>query len=52
MQLRAQLFLFCFMIDIGKEECSNLWKMIIFLVFLAVLAFSPKFLGRLTSGLY
>ena len=43
MKLRAQLFSFCLMIDIGREECSNLWKMIIFLVFLAVLSFSPRF---------
>ena len=24
MQLRAQLFFFCFMIDIGTKECSKL----------------------------
>ena len=35
------------MIDIGKEYCWNLWKMIIFLVFLAVWVLSPKFLSTL-----
>ena len=34
MQLLAQLFLFCFMNKIGREECSKLWKMIIFDVFI------------------
>ena len=33
MQLRAQLFLFCFMDNIGREERSNLWKIIIFSAF-------------------
>ena len=25
----AQLFLICFMIEVGREECSKLWRMII-----------------------
>ena len=40
------------MVGIGREECSNLWKMIILLAFLAVLVFFSKSLGRLMSGLY
>ena len=40
------------MIDIGREECSNLLQMIIVLLFLAILVFFLKFLNRLMSGLY
>ena len=29
MQLRAQLFLFSIKIEIGKEKCSDFWKMFI-----------------------
>ena len=35
---------FCFMIEIGREECSKLWKTIIFLVLL-----TPKLLGSLVA---
>ena len=35
------VFIF-FMIDIGREECSNLWNIIILLVFLTVLFFFPQ----------
>ena len=52
MQLYAQLFLFCFMIEMCREECSNM-KNDHLLVFLAVwVLFSLVFLGRLRSGLY
>ena len=52
MKLRGQLLLFCFMIDIGREECSDLWKIIMFLVFLTVFVFFYKFLGTLMIDLY
>ena len=29
----SQLFLFCLMIELGSEECSNLWKIMIFSIF-------------------
>ena len=31
--MHAQLFLFIFMVGIGREECSKLWKKIFFIVF-------------------
>ena len=34
MNLPAQLFLFSFMIKVGREECSNFWKMAILSIFL------------------
>ena len=52
MKLRGQLLLFCFMIDIGREECSDLQKIVMFLVFLAAFVFYYKFLGRLMIDLY
>ena len=52
MNLRPQLFLFWFMIDIGREKCSNLWKIIIFLVFLNDFVLLRKFLGKLIIDQY
>ena len=46
------VFFFFFMIDIGREECSNLLNIIIFLVFLAVLVFFPKCFDRLVCSIY
>ena len=50
--MHDQFFLFCFMVTIGTEEGSKLQKMVIFLILLSVLVFSPKILGRLMSDLY
>ena len=33
MKLSAELFLFCLKIQIGRQEYSNLWKVIIFSIF-------------------
>ena len=43
MQLRAQMFLFCFMIKVGREECLNLQKMIVLGVFRSLSPFSHVF---------
>ena len=53
--LCAQLFLFCFMNKIGREECSTLWKIIMkndhSLVLLAVWVFSPRVFGQVNQWL-
>ena len=45
--IMSQLFLFCFAILVGMEECSNNTKNGKLLVFLAVVVRSLKILGRL-----
>ena len=41
--MRAQFFLFSFMIETGREECSSLWRMILFNYFWLVCSVSPGF---------
>ena len=43
MQLRAQLLLFSFVIDVGMKDCSNSWKMIIFKYFQPFCSVSSEF---------
>ena len=41
--MRSQLFLFCFMNKIAKEECSELWKKNHFWCFSLLGSFTPSF---------
>ena len=43
MQLRAQWVLICFLIEVSREECLNLQKMIILDVFRSLSPFSQVF---------
>ena len=50
MQLRAQLSLFGFVIEIGSEECWNLRKMIFFSIFSRLDPF-PQVFGQVQDKL-
>ena len=50
MRLKSQLFLFYFMNKIGREGCSNLWKMIIFRAY-SCFGLVPQVFGQVKEWL-
>ena len=49
--MRAQLLLFCLKIEIGREECSKLWKMIVFSIFSRLGPFPFQVFGHVQEWL-
>ena len=48
-QLRSHFFFFSSMGEVWSEECSKLWKMIIFLVFFGCLGLFPQVFGQVNE---